>query len=63
MNVAYNVTVHVPSEQTPVKMIYYTYHRYTITLCNVSVDVSSNYLAGGKVYHTTQVGGCSPLCN
>jgi hypothetical protein len=52
MDFAWNATGHVPSEQICEKMIYYKHHRYIIALHYVSVDVSSNYSAAGKIYHT-----------
>jgi len=33
-------------------MIYYTHHRYIIALHYAPVDVSSNYSAATKIYHT-----------
>jgi hypothetical protein len=52
VDVAYSATAHVRSEQICEKMIYCTHHRDIIALHYVSVDVSSNYSAARKIYHT-----------
>jgi hypothetical protein len=52
MDVDYNATAHVASEQICEKMIYYTYHRYMFGPQCVCADVPSGYLTVGKICYT-----------
>jgi len=45
MDVAYDATAHVPSEQICEKMIYYTHHRYMFRPQYVCADVPSGPVA------------------
>jgi len=52
MDVAYNATAHVPSEQICEKMMYYTYQRYMFSPQYVCADVPSGSLTVGMICYT-----------